>query len=49
MRMTATLLAEGRVLVAGGEDARTDLASAEIYDPTTSTFSPSGSGGCSRR
>ncbi len=31
----ATRLADGRVLVAGGENARTDLASAEIYDPKT--------------
>jgi Kelch motif/Galactose oxidase, central domain len=40
---TATRLADGRVLVAGGENARTDLASAEIYNPKTGTFSPTGS------
>jgi Kelch motif/Galactose oxidase, central domain len=40
---TATRLADGRVLVAGGENARTDLASAEIYTPKTGTFSPAGS------
>jgi Kelch motif/Galactose oxidase, central domain len=40
---TATLLADGRVLVAGGYDAN-DLARAEadLYDPTTDTFSPTG-------
>jgi Galactose oxidase, central domain len=41
----ATLLADGRVLVTGGEgDDRfvTPLASAEIYDPTAGTFSPAG-------
>ncbi|HJW23081.1 MAG TPA: kelch repeat-containing protein, partial [Candidatus Limnocylindrales bacterium] len=40
---TATLLTDGRVLVAGGEQARTDLARAEIYNPKTGTFSPTGS------
>jgi large repetitive protein len=41
---TATALADGRVLVAGGFDARDDaLASAAIYDATTNTFSPTGS------
>ena len=38
---TATLLGNGKVLVAGGEDAgATAFSSAELYDPTTGTFSP---------
>ena len=35
---TATLLSNGKVLVAGGHDA-----SAELYDPTAGTFAPTGS------
>ena len=41
---TATLLATGQVLVAGGEDAQGHhLAAAEIYNPTTGTWTVTGS------
>jgi hypothetical protein len=40
---TATLLPDGRVLVAGGFDREAGyLATAEIYDPATGTFGPTG-------
>jgi hypothetical protein len=46
---TATLLADGRVIVAGGLDfADLPLASVVLYDPATGTFSPTGSMGTAR-
>ena len=45
---TATLLPNGKVLVAGGYDGFT-LSSAELYDPATGSWSNTGSLGTARR
>jgi len=39
---TATVLKNGTVLVVGGENANSPLATAELYDPTAGTFSTTG-------
>jgi Ca2+-binding RTX toxin-like protein/predicted lipoprotein with Yx(FWY)xxD motif len=40
---TATVLANGKVLVTGGSDASGIVASAELYDPVSETWSPTAS------
>jgi hypothetical protein len=40
---TATLLGNGKVLIAGGWDGFHSLSTAELYDPSTRTFAPTGS------
>lgn len=47
-RHTATLLADGRVLVAGGTGASGALSSAELYDAATHTWSLTGNLGTGR-
>jgi len=47
---TATLLGNGKVLVAGGrDDTDSGLASAELYDPASGTWSPAASMALPRR
>ena len=43
LRHTATLLPNGKVLVAGGYDSSGYLASAELYDPASGTWTATGS------
>ncbi len=45
---TATLLPNGKVLVAGGSNSSGYLASAELYDPENGTWTPTGSLGNAR-
>src|SRR5882724_1953390 len=40
---TATLLADGRIVLIGGENASGPVGEAEVYDPISGTFSPAGS------
>jgi hypothetical protein len=40
---SATLLPDGRVLIAGGDDPDTGLATADLHDPRTGSFRPTGS------
>jgi uncharacterized delta-60 repeat protein len=48
-QQTATLLSDGRVLIACGEDANgTPITSAELFDPKTGSFSPTGSASAAR-
>jgi len=42
-KITAVLLANGKVLVAGGSGPNGDLAGGEIYDPVSALFTPTGS------
>ena len=46
--VTATLLPNGQVLVAGGEDSGGALASAELYDPASGTWSVTSNLGTAR-
>ena len=47
---TATLLNNGKVLVAGGADTTgNEFATAELFDPTSGSFTPTGSMGTARQ
>jgi hypothetical protein len=46
---TATLLQNGKVLVAGGQDSSGVLATAELYDPATGKWTATGSLNTGRR
>ncbi|HET6852532.1 MAG TPA: kelch repeat-containing protein, partial [Pyrinomonadaceae bacterium] len=45
---TATRLSDGRVLIAGGENSDGTLNQAELYDPSSSTFSEAANMGAAR-
>jgi large repetitive protein len=48
LRHTATLLPNGKVLVAGGNNGPPALSSAELYDPASGTWTATGSLGTAR-
>ena len=39
---SATMLKDGRVLVVGGSNARGNMATTELYDPSTGIWTPAG-------
>lgn len=44
----ATLLNDGKVLLAGGSDALGSSSTAELFDPASGSFTPTGSMGIAR-